>query len=212
MHPDAVQKALWCAKSKLANRVWIGTLPVRYSGAQYLRRQSFKLTPLSWAPSNKLNSTAGPTQPPSEKPCNPPVDQPTQQHCIWGPRTKNKLFTLPPKPPRTPDHEELRNPPDLGAAMNSTTTRGWNPWKPPSEHHTLAANDLVRLLVATLKDQMLPGVGFTFYLLPFFLFCGPKMTYVESWHMSIDIPRISLLFMQTSIKYTTVSVGTISKI
>ena len=68
---DAVQKAQWCAKLKLANRVWIGTLPVRYSGAQYLRRQSFKLTPLSWAPSNKLNSTTGPTQPPSEKPLQP---------------------------------------------------------------------------------------------------------------------------------------------
>ena len=168
MHPDAVQKALWCAKSKLANRVWIGTLPVRYSGAQYLRRQSFKLTPLSWAPSNKQTQPQPLDQPnlPLKNLATHQWTNPPNNGCIWGPGTKNKLFTLPPKPPKTPDHEELRNPPDLGAPMNSTTTRGWNPWKPPSEHHTLAANDLVRLLVATLKDQMLPGVGFTWcYLL-----------------------------------------------
>lgn len=62
---------------------------------------------------------------PCEKPCNPPVDQPTQQHCIWGPGTKNKLFTLPPKPPRTPDHEELRNPPDLGGVRKMNNHDTW---------------------------------------------------------------------------------------
>lgn len=158
-------------------------------------------------------STTGPTQPPSEKPTNPPVDQPTQQHCIWGPRTKNKLFTLPPKPPRTPDQEELRNPPDLGAPMNSTNdtwlepleTTKWASYPGCKWPGEVAGSDLKG---PNASRSWVYFLSFTF----FFKFCGPKMTYVESWHMSIDIPRISLLFMQTSIKYTTVSVGTISKI